>query len=188
MIAFPITDLLDDRIWTLWLERYLHPSGLPCPSCGSTAQRLCRAQGHFPASRGRACQGYDILLPGPVCANTRQRPGTLVLLLRGMAKGRADSALDTGVRPLTHTAPYAAATHPGPSACDGPHRDDGCHRRRSGGTVPERRGKTAPRIWSPPTRPVGAPLNGKGMAPRPTIAPDHPCDLAGDGRTALVEV
>jgi hypothetical protein len=87
MIAFPITDLLDDRIWTLWLERYLHPSGLPCPSCGSTAQRLCRAQGHFPASRGRACQGYDILLPGPVCANTRQRPGTLVLLLRGMAKG-----------------------------------------------------------------------------------------------------
>jgi hypothetical protein len=46
-----------------------------------------RAQGHFPAFRCRACEGYDTLLTGTVFANTRQRPATLVLLLRGGATG-----------------------------------------------------------------------------------------------------
>ena len=31
MIDFPIAELLDDRIGTLWLERHFHPQVLACP-------------------------------------------------------------------------------------------------------------------------------------------------------------
>jgi transposase-like protein len=93
MIDFPIAELLDDSICTLWLERHLHPQGLTCPPCGSGTRRLFRTQGHFPAYRCRACAGYDPLLTGTVFAKTRQRPGTLVLLLRGIAKGEPTARL-----------------------------------------------------------------------------------------------
>jgi transposase-like protein len=84
---------MDDRICTLWLERHLHPQGLICPHCGGGTRRLFRAQGHFPAYRCRACEGYYTLLTGTVFANTRQRPATLVLLLRGIAKGEPTARL-----------------------------------------------------------------------------------------------
>jgi transposase-like protein len=93
MIDFPITDLLDDSICTLWLERHLHPEGLKCPHCASTARRLFRDQGHFPAYRCRSCEGYYTLLTGTVFAKTRQCPATLVLLLRGIAKGEPTARL-----------------------------------------------------------------------------------------------
>jgi hypothetical protein len=54
---------------------------------------LFRAQGDFPAYRCRACEGYYTLLTGTVFAKTRQRPATLVLLLRGMAKGEPTARL-----------------------------------------------------------------------------------------------
>ena len=93
MIDFPITDLLDDDSCTLWLERHLHPVGLKCPHCGSHDRRLFRAQGHFPAYRCRGCNGYYTLLTGTVFAKTRQPPATLVLLLRGIAKGEPTARL-----------------------------------------------------------------------------------------------
>src|SRR5687768_2406380 len=93
MIDFPIGELMDDSICMLWLERHLHPGGLHCPRCGSTARRLFRNQGHFPAYRCRACEGYYTLLTGTVFAKTRQRPATLVLLLRGIAKGEPTARL-----------------------------------------------------------------------------------------------
>ena len=93
MIDFPIDELLDDSICTLWLERHLHPDGLTCPHCGHAERRLFRAQGHFPAYRCRACDGYYTLLTGTVFAKTRQRPATLVLLLRGIAKGEPTARL-----------------------------------------------------------------------------------------------
>jgi|SRR5215471_2762844 len=93
MIDFPITELLDDSICTLWLERYLYPDGLKCPHCGSTARRLFRHQGHFPGYRCRGCEGYYTLLTGTAFAKTRQRPATLVLLLRGIAKGEPTARL-----------------------------------------------------------------------------------------------
>jgi transposase-like protein len=52
-----------------------------------------RAQGHFPAYRCRACEGSYTLLTGTVCHKTRQRPATLVLLLRGIAKGEPTARL-----------------------------------------------------------------------------------------------
>jgi transposase-like protein len=93
MIDFPIAELLDDSICTLWLERHLHPDGLQCPHCRSPERRLFRVQGHFPAYRCRACDGYYTLLTGTVFEKTRQRPATLVLLLRGMAKGEPTARL-----------------------------------------------------------------------------------------------
>ena len=93
MIDFPIGALLDDSICTRWLERHLHPDGLTCPHCRHSERRLFRAQGHFPAYRCRACDGYYTLLTGTVFAKTRQRPATLVLLLRGIAKGEPTARL-----------------------------------------------------------------------------------------------
>jgi transposase-like protein len=93
MIDFPITELLDDSLSLLWLERHLHPDGLQCPRCESTARRLFRAQGHFPAYRCRAYDGYYTLLTGTVFEKTRQQPATLVLLLRGIAKGEPTARL-----------------------------------------------------------------------------------------------
>jgi hypothetical protein len=93
MIDFPITELLDDSICTLWLERYLPVDGVTWSQCGSTERRLFRAQGHFPAYRCRACEGYHTLLTGTLFEKTRQRPATLVLLLRRMAKGEPSARL-----------------------------------------------------------------------------------------------
>jgi transposase-like protein len=93
MIDFPIAELLDDSICLIWLERHLHPDGLRCPHCKRTVRRLFRPQGSFPAYRCRGCNGYYTLWTGTVFANTRQRPATLVLLLRGMAKGEPTARL-----------------------------------------------------------------------------------------------
>jgi transposase-like protein len=93
MIDFPMTDLLDDNSCTNWLERHLHPEGLKCPHCGSLERRLFRQQGHFPAYRCRLCDGYYTLLTGTVFAKTHQPPATLVLVLRGMAKGEPTARL-----------------------------------------------------------------------------------------------
>jgi transposase-like protein len=93
MIDFPIGELLDESICLIWLARHLHAEGFACPRCGGTERRLFRAQGHFPAYRCRACDGYYTLLTGTVFAKTQQRPVTLVLLLRGMAKGEPTARL-----------------------------------------------------------------------------------------------
>ena len=93
MIDFSLDELLDDSRCTRWLEQHLHPNGLVCPHCGHAERRLFRAQGHFPAYRCRACDGYYTLLTGTVFAKTRQRPATLVLLLRGVAKGEPTARL-----------------------------------------------------------------------------------------------
>ena len=93
MIDFPITDLLSDTECMTWLEAYLHPAGLVCPQCGRAERRLFREQGYFPAYRCLACDGYYTLLSATVFEKTRQRPATLVLLLRGIAKGESSARL-----------------------------------------------------------------------------------------------
>jgi transposase-like protein len=93
MIDFPMADLLNDSTCLIWLERHLHPKGLACPHCHSPERRLFRPQGHFPAYRCRACDGYDTLLTNTVFAKTRQRPATRVLLLRDMAQGEPTARL-----------------------------------------------------------------------------------------------
>jgi transposase-like protein len=114
MIDFPITELLDDSICTLWLERHLHPQGVRCPHCASPERRLFREQGYFPAYRCRTCHGYYTLLTGTVFEKTRQRPATLVLLLRGIAKGEPTARLarELGLsRKQLHTLRYRLQAH-----------------------------------------------------------------------------
>src|SRR5262245_18284823 len=90
MIDFPIAELLHNSSTLSWLERQLHPDGLSCPHCHRPERRPLRQQGDFPAYRCRVCDGYYTLT---VFEKTRQRPATLVLLLRGMAKGEPTARL-----------------------------------------------------------------------------------------------
>jgi hypothetical protein len=124
MIDFPITELLDECVSLMWLERHLHPGGLHCPRCGNTARRLFRTQGHFPAYHCRACDGYYTLLTGTVFAKTRQRPATSVLLLRGIAKGEPTVRLARGVGAVPQTAAYPTAAHSGQPQRDRADRGD----------------------------------------------------------------
>ena len=93
MIDFPIAELLDDRSCLIWLERHLHPDGFACPHSHRLERRLFRQQGDFTAYHCRVCDGYDTLLTNTVFEKTRQGPATLVLLLRGMAKGEPTARL-----------------------------------------------------------------------------------------------
>ena len=93
MIDFPITELLDDGVCVAWLEQFLHPTGLVCPRCQSTQRRLFRHHNHFPTYRCRQCQRTYTILTGTVFAKTRQQPATIVLLLRGIAKGESTARL-----------------------------------------------------------------------------------------------
>ena len=47
----------------------------------------------FPAYRCKACAGYYTLLSGTVFQKSHQKPSTLVLLLRGIAKGESSARL-----------------------------------------------------------------------------------------------
>src|SRR5688572_9411192 len=87
MIDFPIGELLDDSICLIWLERHLHADWFSCPLRVSTELHLFCAHCHSPDYRCRACDGYYTLLTGMVFEKTRQRPATLVLLLRRIAMG-----------------------------------------------------------------------------------------------------
>lgn len=93
MIDFPITELLDDAACSAWLEHYLHPSGLVCPRCHNSDRRLFRSHAFFPTYRCRSCQRTYTILTDTVFAKTRQRPSTIVLLLRGIAKGESTARL-----------------------------------------------------------------------------------------------
>ena len=93
MIDFPIADLFDDSLCIVWLERHLQPAGFVCPACGSASRRRFRAQGYYDAYRCRECGHYYTLLSGTAFEGSRQRPATLVLLLRGITKGESTARL-----------------------------------------------------------------------------------------------
>ena len=93
MIDFPLSDLLDDEACTYWLQRQLHPVGLQCPNCRSSGRRVARRGGPFVGYRCRGCDRYYTLLSGTIFAKTRQTPATLLLLLRGIAKGESTARL-----------------------------------------------------------------------------------------------
>jgi transposase-like protein len=67
--------------------------GLTCPRCHSTDRRMFRRHNYFPTYRCRACQRTYTLLTGSVFEKTRQRPATILLLLRGIAKGESTARL-----------------------------------------------------------------------------------------------
>jgi transposase-like protein len=186
MIDFPITALLDESICTLWLERYLHPHGMSCPHCASPARRLFREQGYFPAYRCRTCHGDYTLLTGTVFEQTRQRPATLVLLRRGIAKGEPTARLarELGMsrKPL-HTLRQRIQTNLKETAPTAAMRGTACE-------ADERYQQAGEKPHAPSRSPRSTPPPGQ-YAQRAwhlcqRSSTHHPCGVAGDGRTALL--
>lgn len=93
MIDFPIGDLMDEDACRDWLVRYLHPDALACPRCGAEERRVAQQNGFWTGWRCRLCDRYYTALSGTVFAKTRQRPSTLVLLVRGVAQGVSTARL-----------------------------------------------------------------------------------------------
>ena len=96
MIDFPIGELLDEDECKQWLERHLHPRGLQCPRCGSTGRYVNQrngVDGIWRAYRCKSCDRYYTILTGTVFEKTRQRPSTIVLILRGIAQGQSTARL-----------------------------------------------------------------------------------------------
>jgi transposase-like protein len=93
MIDFPLTDLMDAAACTAWLERHLHPDGLRCPRCGSPKRRFFRQFRHFVGYRCQACQRAYTILTGTIFAKSRQSPATIVMMIRGVAKGEPTAQL-----------------------------------------------------------------------------------------------
>ena len=93
MIDFPLDGLMDESACLTWLETHLHPSGLCCPRCGATQRRFAKQAGEFPAFRCRSCDRYHTILTGTAFAKTRQKPSTLVLMIRGISKGETTARL-----------------------------------------------------------------------------------------------
>ena len=93
MIDFPLDGLLDEQACLNWLEHSLHPDGLRCPRCGQTERRRARRGGAVPSFRCKGCDRYYTALTGTVFQKTRQPPSTLVLMLRGIAKGETTARL-----------------------------------------------------------------------------------------------
>ncbi len=93
MIDFPLDGLLEEQACLQWLERHLHPAGLRCPRCGQAERRRARQEGRVPSYRCRACDRYYTVLTGTAFAKTHQAASTLVLMLRGIAKGEPTARL-----------------------------------------------------------------------------------------------
>lgn len=93
MIDFPLDDVLDEQACLDWLERHLHPEGLACPHCQSHQRRLARQNRYFPAYTCLECGTYYSLYTGTIFEKTRQPARTLVMLLRGVAKGESTARL-----------------------------------------------------------------------------------------------
>jgi transposase-like protein len=88
---FPILEITDDRLAEQWLQKYFHPTGLPCPRCGASVQQsaLFEPARRRPvtAYRCRHCRKVYTVYAGTLFANKHLRPTQVILLLRGICKG-----------------------------------------------------------------------------------------------------
>jgi transposase-like protein len=93
MIDFALDGLFDESACVSWLETHLHPGGLKCPHCGNGERRIAKRNQAFVGYRCKQCDHYHTILSGTAFEKTRQKPSTLVLLLRGVSKGETTSRL-----------------------------------------------------------------------------------------------
>jgi transposase-like protein len=94
---FPILDITDDALAEQWLQKYFHPKGLGCPTCGADL-RQARPFGHTRRShvtqqRCRQCDTVYTVYVGTVFAHKHLRPTQAILLLRGICKGESTASL-----------------------------------------------------------------------------------------------
>jgi len=94
---FPIVDLFDDDVSTVWLLKYFHPHGLKCPHCRARVKdaRVFRRTrcSKLTVYRCLKCESTYTLFSGTVFAGTHLRPAQTILLLRGVCKGEPSATL-----------------------------------------------------------------------------------------------
>jgi len=94
---FPIVDLFDDDVSTVWLLKYFHPHGLKCPHCQASIKnaRIFRKlqRSKLTVYRCAKCAGVYTLYSGTVFAGTHLRPAQAILLLRGVCKGEPSATI-----------------------------------------------------------------------------------------------
>jgi transposase-like protein len=96
-MKFPILEVCDDELAESWIEKYFHPGGVKCPSCGK-GKRWARRFGQTKRSkvtkyRCCKCDKAYTMYSGTVFANKHVRPAQVVLLLRGICKGETTQSL-----------------------------------------------------------------------------------------------
>ena len=100
---FPIVELIDDELGTIWLLKHFHPNGLNCPHCGASMAEAREfretKKSQLTVYRCNCCQGIYNLYSQTVFEGRYFRPGQAVLLLRGVCKGdpTAEIAREIGV-------------------------------------------------------------------------------------------
>ncbi len=94
---FPITELLDHKVSTEWLQRHFHPKGLKCPRCKApvVAARIFRRtkRSRLNVYRCKRCQKVYTLYTGTVFEKKHWQPTQTVALLRGILQGVSSSQL-----------------------------------------------------------------------------------------------
>jgi transposase-like protein len=94
---FPILDLMDEAACYARLLDLLHPGGLRCPRCGSGGDRhtVHRRRKGSPVvdHECKACRRVFDLFTGTPWQGTRRTPATVLLILRGFAKGTTTAEL-----------------------------------------------------------------------------------------------
>ena len=71
----------------------MHPAERCCPRWGRLTHRPFRPNQAFPGYRCRDCAGAFTIVTGTPCEKTRQRPATIVVLLRGDTQGATTARL-----------------------------------------------------------------------------------------------
>jgi hypothetical protein len=94
---FPILDITDDALAEQWLQKYFHPNGLRCPTCGAAVQHARffgqTRRSHVTQQRCRQCQKVYTVYSGTIFAHKHLRPTQVILLLRGICKGESSASL-----------------------------------------------------------------------------------------------
>ncbi len=95
-MEFPIKELLDHKRSVEWITQHFHLGGLKCPSCGGTPEqarvfrRTKRSQ--LRTYRCQVCQTPYNLYTGTVFQQHHLSPQQVVLLMRGICKGKTTTA------------------------------------------------------------------------------------------------
>jgi len=90
MIGFPVDELLSEEECYRYLKRSLHPEGLSCPDGHKLPDDQAphdRRRAPIMDDRCRECGAVFNIFTDTVWSKTHYDPSTIVMLLRGFAKG-----------------------------------------------------------------------------------------------------
>ena len=151
---FPIAHLFDERAAGRELERLFHPGGLACPKCSARDYyRHSRLRDGIDKQRCRACGAVFHFLSGTAFSKTPLPNSTIVLILRGLARGESTAGLArelgldrSNLLKLRHRLQANAAANLDPAPLpDADTETDECYQNAGEKGVPHRAPKDPPR-------------------------------------------